>query len=156
MEVLKGILDLVYTEQVREKEGGTYGVSLNTASQLRPYEKAALLIVFECDPERASELKAIIYRELKKIAENGPTQVNLDKAVSNMLKTREEALLHNSYWAGVIRNYYMTGINSNLASNYSDILNSMTVKSVQKSVRKYLAKADLLELVFVPENTKKE
>ena len=29
MDVLKGILDLVYTEKVREEEGGTYGVSVN-------------------------------------------------------------------------------------------------------------------------------
>jgi len=151
MDVLKGILDLVYTEKVREEQGGTYGVSLNASSQKRPVEKATLLIAFECDPERASELKAIIYRELEEIAKNGPTQVNLDKTVSNMLKTREEALQHNNYWAGTIRNYYLNGIDNNDARNYIDILNKMTVKDLQKIVKKYLAKADLLEMVFVPE-----
>jgi zinc protease len=149
--VLKGILDLVYTEKVREDEGGTYGVSVEANSEMRPVEKAALFIAFECDPERASELKAIIYRELQEIASNGPTQVNLEKTVSNLLKTREENLQHNSYWANTIRNYYLNGIDSNANKNYSDILNGLTVKDIKKMVKKYLAKADLLEMVFVPE-----
>jgi zinc protease len=149
--VLKGILDLVYTEKVREDEGGTYGVSVEASSEMRPVEKSTLLIAFECDPERASELKGIIYKELQEIAKNGPTQVNLEKSVSNLLKTREENLLHNSYWANIIRNYYLTGIDGNDKRNYADILNSLTVKDIKKVVKKYLAKADLLEMVFVPE-----
>jgi zinc protease len=150
MDVLKGILDLVYTDKVREEEGGTYGVSVNASSEKRPVEKSNLLIAFECDPERAVELKEIIYRELQDIASNGPTQVNLDKTVSNMLKDREENLQHNSYWANVIRSYYLTGIDINDNRNFADILNKITIKDIKKAVKKYLAKADLLELVFVP------
>ncbi|MFN2336632.1 MAG: insulinase family protein, partial [Bacteroidales bacterium] len=60
MDVLTAILDLVYTEKVREDEGGTYGVSTGATSYKRPVEKADLLITFECDPARASELKGII------------------------------------------------------------------------------------------------
>ncbi len=154
--VLKGILDLVYTEKVREDEGGTYGVSVEASSEMRPVEKSDLLIAFECDPERASELKEIIYRELQEIAKNGPTQVNLEKSVSNILKTREENLQHNSYWASTIRNYYLTGIDGNDNRNFADILNNLTVKDIKKVVKKYLAKADLLEMVFVPEKKTKE
>jgi zinc protease len=151
MDVLKGILDLVYTEKLREAEGGTYGVSVNASSQMRPVAKSVLMVAFECDPQRADELKSIIYRELESIARNGPSRENLDKTVSNLLKTREEALLHNSYWANTIRSYYLTGIDNNAAVNYNEILNGMTEKTIQKMVRKYLSKADLMELVFIPE-----
>ncbi len=151
MDVLKGILDLVYTEKVREEQGGTYGVSISATSQKRPEEKASLLVAFECDPERAAELRQIIYSELEGIAKNGPRQVDLDKAVTNMIKTREETSQHNSYWTNIIRSYYLTGIDNNDDRNYSDILNKLTVKEMKKKVKKFLAKADLLELVFVPE-----
>jgi zinc protease len=149
--VLQGILDLVYNEQVREDEGGTYSVSVEANSEMRPVQKANLFIGFECDPERASELKGIIYRELQEISVNGPTQVNLDKTVSNLLKNREEDLLHNNYWANTIRSYYLTGIDKNADKNFTNILNGLTVKDIKKMVKKYLAKADLLEMVFVPE-----
>lgn len=151
MDVLKGILDLVYTEKVREEQGGTYGVSISATSQKRPEEKASLLVAFECDPERAAELRQIIYSELEGIAKNGPRQVDLDKAVTNMIKTREETSQHNSYWTNIIRSYYLTGFDNNDDRNYSDILNKLTVKDMKKKVKKFLAKADLLELVFVPE-----
>ncbi len=151
MDILQGILDLVYTEKVREEEGGTYGVTINASSQKRPEEKAMLMVMFECDPERAQELKAIIYKELEEIAKNGPKQVDLEKTVSNMLKTREEALQHNTYWANTVRNYYLTGIDSNDSRNYADILNKFTIKKVKKMAKKFLSKADLLEMVFVPE-----
>ena len=110
-----------------------------------------LVVMFECDPERAQELKSIIYKELEEIAKNGPRQVDLEKTVSNLLKTREEALQHNSYWANTVRNFYMTGIDSNDSRNYADILNKFTVKKVKKMAKKFLSKADLLEMVFVPE-----
>ncbi len=151
MDVLKGILDLVYTEKVREDKGGTYGVSVNTSSQKRPVEKADLFIAFECDPERATELKGIIYKELQNIAENGPSKTDLEKVVSNLLKNREENLLHNNYWSNTIRSFYLTGIDNNNKKNFADILNSLSAKDMKKEVKKYLAKADLLELVFVPE-----
>lgn len=151
MDVLKGILDLVYTEKVREEQGGTYGVSISATSQKRPEEKASLLVAFECDPERAAELRQIIYSELEGIAKNGPRQVDLDKAVTNMIKTREETSQHNSYWTNIIRSYYLTGFDNNDDRNYSDVLNKLTVKDMKKKVKKFLAKADLLELVFVPE-----
>jgi zinc protease len=151
MDVLKGILDLIYTEKVREEQGGTYGVSTSATSHKRPVEKADLLIAFECDPARAGDLKEIIYKELQGIALNGPSQVNLEKSVSNLLKTREEEKEHNSYWASTITNYYLYGIDGNDEKNYAGILNSLTVKDMKKLVKKYLAKTDLLEMVFVPE-----
>ena len=151
MDVLSAILDLVYTEKVREDEGGTYGVSTGATSYSRPVEKADLLITFECDPARAEELKGIIYRELQEIASGGPTQVNLDKAVSNMLKTREEEKQHNSYWASAVTNFYLYGFDNNDERNFTGILNKLTVKDMKKMVKKYLAKADLLEMLFLPE-----
>ena len=154
MYVMKAILELVYTEKVREDEGGTYDVSIDATSYNRPAEKADLLITFECDPARASELKGIIYRELQEIASNGPSQVNLEKAVSNMLKTREEEKQHNSYWAGKVTSYYVYGIDNNDERNFAGILNNLTVKDMKKMVKKYLAKADLLEMVFLPEEKK--
>ncbi|HNX67591.1 MAG TPA: insulinase family protein, partial [Bacteroidales bacterium] len=150
-EALNGILDIVYTDKVREEQGGTYGVGINAASQIRPQEKTRLLISFDCDPARATELKKIIYDELNNIATVGPKQVDLDKTVSNMLKKREEEVAHNSYWSNVLQTYYNKGININDEKNFQTILKSLTVKDMQKITKKYLTDADKLEIVFLPE-----
>jgi len=150
LEVLMGILDLVYTEKVREDEGGTYGVGVSLAAQKRPSELAEGMINFDCDPARANDLKAIIYREIDNLVKNGPSQENLDKAVSNLLKTREEGKMHNSYWLTVLSRYYSYGINSNDPANYEDVLKSFTVKDLKKISGLMFKKADVVDLIFKP------
>jgi zinc protease len=150
LEVIKGILDIVYTEKVREDKGGTYGVGVSLSEQKRPTEIGEGMITFDCDPARANELKAIIYQELDNIMKNGPGQVNLDKAVSNILKTREENKMHNAYWSSILSRYYSYGINSNDPANYENILKSFKIKDIKKISGEMFKKADVVDLIFKP------
>jgi zinc protease len=150
LEVIKGILDLVYTEKVREDKGGTYDVSVSLSEQKRPTEISEGMITFDCDPARANELKAIIYNELDTLMIKGPSQVNLDKAVSNILKTREEDKMHNSYWNSVLSRYYSNGINSDDPANYENILKSYKIKDIKKIAVQMFKKADVVDLIFKP------
>lgn len=150
LDVLKGILDLVYTDKVREKEGGTYGVAVSLNEEKRPEQMGEGMITFDCDPARAEELKAIIYNELNNIMKNGPTQEDLDKSVNNLLKTREEARTHNAYWLGTLTRFYSYGINSNDPANYEDILKSFTVKDIKKIADEMFKKANVVDLIFKP------
>jgi zinc protease len=150
LEVLQGILDIVYTEKVREDKGGTYGVTVSLSEQKRPSELAEGMITFDCDPARANELKTIIYNQLDTIMIKGPSQVNLDKAVNNLLKTREENKKHNAYWSSILSRYYSYGINSNDPANYEDILKSFTIKDIRKIANEMFKKADVVDLIFKP------
>jgi zinc protease len=150
LEVIKGILDLVYTEKVREDEGGTYGVRVSLTSELRPEQIAEGVITFDCDPIRANDLKAIIYRELDNLIKNGPSQENLDKTVNNILKNREEDKMHNAYWLGILSRYYSYGINSNDPANYENVLKAFTIKDIRKLAGQMFGKADVIDLIFKP------
>lgn len=150
LEVIKGILDLVYTEKVREKEGGTYNVGVQLSAQKRPVSLGEGMISFDCDPARANDLKTIIYNEIDVIMKKGPGQVNLDKAVNNMLKTREESKMHNAYWSSILTRYYSYGINSDDPANYESILKAFDVKDIKKLSNLMFKKADVVDLVFKP------
>ena len=150
LEVIKGILDLVYTDKVREKEGGTYDVGVSLDEQKRPTQIGEGMITFDCDPARANALKAIIYQQLDSIMIKGPTRENLDKTVNNLLKTREEERMHNAYWLGILSRYYSYGINSNDPANYENILKSFTVKDIKKIANQMFKKADVVDLIFKP------
>jgi zinc protease len=106
MSVFRDILNLRYTEEIREKEGGTYGVSVSTSSDKFPKAEKSLGLMFDTDPEKAQYLKSIIYREIDKIAAEGPTAEDLDKVVKNLQKNREQSKLHNNYWMQALNNYY--------------------------------------------------
>jgi zinc protease len=150
MKVLKGILDLRYTESVREDEGGTYGVRVGSGLSKYPIERAQIKIMFDCDPSRTEKLKSLIYQEINKIIAEGPTDVDFNKTVSNLLKDRQQSLEHNSFWMNSLYNYYYSGINSAVPANYEELLNEMTKQDIQKFAASFFEGADLIDVVFKP------
>jgi zinc protease len=150
LSVLRDILNLRYIEEIREKEGGTYGVRVSTNYSKFPKAEKSLSLMFDTDPEKAQHLKSIIYREIDKIAANGPTAEDLDKAVKNLLKNREQAKLHNSYWLQALTGFYTYSINIAAPENYETILEKMTIPQVQKFVQSFTSKADVVDIIFKP------
>lgn len=149
-DVLKGILRLRYTEEIREKEGGTYGVSVSSSNKHFPREEKEVEMQFDTDPAKAEHLKSIVYSEIDKIIANGPTAEDLDKTVKNLLKEREQAKLHNSYWMSTLSGYYMHNINNDAAENFEKILQAMTRTDVQQFAKEFFKTADVVDVVFKP------
>ena len=152
LKVIQNILEMVYTEKVREDEGGTYGVSMNISAQLRPYQGASSLITFDCDPERADDLSKIIVNEISNLITSGPDNEKFSKAIQNLIKNREESKLHNQYWSNALYAYYYTGIDNNDPANYEDILNKLTASDVQKLAKQFFGKANTARIIFRPED----
>ena len=150
LNVLQGILRLRYTEEIREKEGGTYGVSVNAYSERLPLSQKSVMMNFDTDPEKADHLKSIVYREMEKIAAEGPTEEDFDKVVKNLLKDREQAKPNNGYWMGVLINYYQNQYDSDASENYEDILSKMSKEDIRKFAAEFLKGADAVDVVFVP------
>lgn len=150
LNMLKSILTLRYTEEVREKEGGTYGVSVSASNKHFPSEEKTLQMKFDTDPEKADYLKSIIFREIEKIAKNGPTEEDLDKVVKNIKKDREQSKEHNSYWMNTIYNYYYHGIDGNAPENFDEIIDRVTVTDIQKFTSNFMNDPDIADVVFVP------
>jgi zinc protease len=154
IQLLDAILDLRYTETVREEEGGTYGVSVRGGISKFPREEASLSINFDCDPLRAENLKAIIYREIEKIKIEGPTEVDLDKTIKNLLKDREQSREHNNFWMSSLSNYYHLGINFADTANYEEVLKKMTKEEMKAFANTFFNNADNLDIVFLPSANK--
>lgn len=150
IKVLEGILDLRFTETVREDEGGTYGVGIGSGVSQYPVSKGSMRILFDCDPARADELKSIIYREIDRVVAEGPSAIDFDKTIKNLLKDREQAREHNSFWLSSLYNYYFNGINSADPANYEEILEKMSRQDIQKFAADFFDDADLIDVVFVP------
>ncbi len=149
-EILKGILDLRYTENIREKEGGTYGVSVRSGSIREPYQSYSMSMSFDCDPDKAAHLKSLIYAEIEKIEKEGPTAEEVDKIVKNIKKDNEQSKPHNNYWMGIISNYYLIGLDMTDPKNFDNILDKITPKDIQKFAKSLFKKADVVDVTFKP------
>jgi len=150
MSVIRDVLNLRFTEEIREKEGGTYGVSVAAQNDKFPKEEKTLQLSFDTDTAKAEHLKPIIFKIIERIKSSGPTAEDLDKVVKNLLKDREQAKPNNSYWMNMLTSYYRYNLNLDKPENFENILKSLTVKDVQKFAKKFFKKADVVDLVFTP------
>ncbi len=151
MAFIKSILTLRYMEEVREKEGGTYGVGVRSNVSRIPKEEATISISFDTDPERYETLIPLIYKEIDKLIEEGASQEDIDKTRKNFLKQRTESKAKNSYWMRTIKNFYVEGTNNDLPENYETIIENITSEQLQKLAKQFFEDADKMEIVFVPQ-----
>jgi zinc protease len=150
LSLFRDILNLRYLEEIREKEGGTYGVRVSSSHSKFPKEEKSLGLTFDTDPEKAQHLKSILYREIDKISAQGPTFEDLDKAIKNIQKNREQSKLHNNYWLQALNTYYQYQINPAAPENFEKILEEMTPLKVQEFVKTFVSKADVVDIIFKP------
>ena len=152
MSMLSQILNIMYTESVREKEGGTYGVSAFGSLTKYPKEKAVLQIYFDTDPAKRAKMTDIILNELNQFVDQGPSAENLNKVKEFMLKKYKENAKENSYWVNMLDEYFWEGTDMN--TGYADIVNSITAKDLQEFTKALLEQNNRIEVSMTSEETK--
>ena len=141
------VLDMVYTEEVREKEGGTYGVNCIGNLQKYPKEQLLMQIIFQTDPEKKDKLAGIVVDELKKLAAEGPSGVHLQKVKEYMLKKYADNQKENTYWMNNLNDYFYYG-GLDMTKDYTDIVNSITAKDIQKFAVDLLKQGNEIEVTM--------
>jgi zinc protease len=145
---IEHVLDLRYTETIREKEGGTYGVSARISISKYPINQVMVNMFFDTDPAKANHLIGIIHSELEKIINEGPTEVDLNKAREYFLKTRQERLRENRFWSSAIKEYYANGVD--MFTGYEGMVQNLKSAEVQKAAQKLFNNANMLQVIMGP------
>ncbi len=148
MEMIARILDTRYLESIREREGGSYGVSCSGYCS-RYTNEASLYMRFDTDPEKQEKLLAIIHEEVMKIVADGPLAEDLAKEKAVMLKDYQESLERNGYWNGtILSQYYLYGVN--YLQEYEAAVNAITAETVQATLKKLVNAGNMFEVVMLP------
>lgn len=148
MSIFDQILSIVYTEKVREDEGGTYGVYSGGSISRYPEGQTVLQIMYDTDPAKMEYLNEIIHRELKDIAVNGPREADFNKVVEFMNKKHSESIKQNGYWLGTLDTYYF--YNENNYSDYLTILNSITMDDVKAFADELISQENEVVISMLP------
>jgi zinc protease len=148
MQVLSDVMDIVYTEKIREDEGGTYGVGVNGNLNNRPKESFMFLIGFNTNKEMYEKLMGIAKAELQNVANQGPRPEDLKKVKEFLIKKHAEDLENNRYWMNCIQTLDCDGYNP--MANYNDIINAITSDDVA-NMAKAVLNGYKKEVVQIPE-----
>lgn len=146
MDAIGQLLRIVYTEKVREDKGGTYSVQVSGDLQHHPNNEALLRIAFQTDPQKYNSLIPIVYKELEKMATEGPSQQDLDKVKAYELKVYNQVLRMNNYWEYVLYTDLYNGIDVDTDFRY--IVENMTCDDIRTTLRNLLNQNNCIEVTM--------
>ena len=130
VDMLQQAMTMLYTETVREDNGGAYGVPVNANLLDYPEEIAMVQIILPTAPEKREAMTAIVNDGIKKMLENGPTEENLGKIKEYMLRSHQENLKNNGYWMNSLIS--KTRYNQEFVEGYEECIGSVTVEDIKQ------------------------
>ena len=145
LSILDQVMDIVYTETIREEEGGTYGVG--TMANFSSLDNSWLFLFgFDTNPQDEKRLTDRAHAELMKVVNEGPREKDFAKVKEYMLKKHAQNLRENSYWRGIISDYEL-GYGDN-ETNYEEVLNSITIDDMKAFAKGLFTGKNLIEVVM--------
>lgn len=149
LDMLTRVLQIAYTDSVREEKGGTYGVGVNFNLEKEDNPNALLRISYKSDPKRYEELNPVIYKQLLNIADHGPVASSMDKVKKYLKKQYGQMAITNDYWSYVI--WHQLDDDADFDKDYCKMVDNLTASDVQKMAKELLKQNHRVEVTMLSE-----
>ncbi len=151
MVMLMKVLGIRLRENMREDQGGVYGVRATQSTEKYPKEEVSVMISWGCDPQKADTLTQTVFDEMAALQTNGPSAVNLNKAKETLLRDYETNAEQNNYWLRKIKGslYYQSDLLT--IEEINNIIHEISAEDIQRAANKYFNKDHYLKVVLLPE-----
>lgn len=148
-DMLSRVLQIAYTDSVREEKGGTYGVGVSFNLEKEDNPNALLRISYKSDPKRYEELNPVIYKQLLNIADHGPVASSMDKVKKYLKKQYGQMAITNDYWSYVI--WHQLDDDADFDKDYCKMVDNLTASDVQKMAKELLKQNHRVEVTMLSE-----
>jgi len=149
--VLSEYLDILLTDEIREKMGGVYSISAGASVSVIPAGENRLNVYFVCDPSRADELIGAVRNTITNISRQPLNTDKFNKAKEALLMSHERSMQRNLH---IAQSYANSFVLYNTPLNRLDLrpsaIRAVTVQDVQTLCREIVAN-NPVEIVLFPE-----
>lgn len=151
MMMLMKILGIRLRENMREDQGGVYGVRSSQNTAKYPKEKVSVMVSWGCDPNKADTLSQTVFNEMTTLQQKGPALINLNKAKETLSRDYESNATQNRYWLGKIKGhlYYKSDLLS--IDQIRKIIEDVSAEDIRKAAANYFNADHYLKVVLMPE-----
>ena len=153
LSILVNSLNITYTEEIREKEGGTYGVSCMQNSSKYPQPELVIQIVYQTDPAKKDHLNSLIDQLFVKMTQEGPTAEQLDKSKKLLQKRFVDNQKENNYWLNVMDSYCFEQLD--VTKDYEATLEGITAADVAKFAADLMKQGNKITVIMTAPEEKK-
>jgi len=151
LDAISSILSTKLLEEIREEKSGVYTVGAYPNASRIPEEEYGVTIFFSCDPVRIDELTEGIFAEIKKLQENGPSDVDLNKAIQKQTRELETSLEENRFWMRKLEEVNDGTMKTKDVLKYQKYIDKLNAKSLQKAANKYFDMDNYIRVILKPE-----
>ena len=144
VDYLDQVMDMMYTQTVREDEGGAYSVGVSGSLRPYPEEGVVFTISLPTAPEKREHMTDIIYKGVEDIVNNGPKAEDVEKVKEYLNRTYTENLKKNGYWSSIIQNKVRR--NLDFHTGYLEFVNSVTPADIQAVAKKVFKSGNRIEV----------
>ena len=129
MNMVGEILSNIFTDTLREEEGGTYSpYAYSFMNHITGYWE--IVYVFQTNDQIQDKLMGRANEELLKLLKNGASQAHFTKVKEAALKQYDNKIRTNDYWLRQLDKYYLFGIDD--LSNGKEAIENVTLADLNK------------------------
>ena len=151
---LSKILNSRYTDELRERMGGTYGVSASVSARNLPRPSASFTVFFGTNEEDHEAMRDASKAILNDILNNGATQEEVDAAKAQLTRDLENRQTSNWYWIGELEREFLYGDGDlDLVDRRQERIDAVTAEQISAMAALLLKPDGLVELIQLPEAT---
>ena len=137
LRALKDALDIELIAEIREKMSGVYSPILVMNWDKVPVSNYFMMILFGCAPNNTDKLSDAVFKILKEMVSNGPSEETMEKVKQQLIKQRETALQTNEFWSQMLPNMWLQGDDVTTIPTFNERVNNLTSKAIADFLQQY-------------------
>lgn len=131
LSLLSDVLDIVYTNTLREEEGGTYSPA--TQAMINPFNNEwTVLYMFVTGDDSKEKLCKRAHEEFLKLLAEGTNEENFNKVKDAALNQYQINSKNNSYWQEAI---YQNEMGQDVATNHEAAIKNLTLEEFNAFIK---------------------
>ncbi|OOV20392.1 pitrilysin family protein [Flavobacterium sp. LM4] len=146
--ILTELLSKKYLDLIREEEGGSYGVHVNSGLSRLPWDEYSMTINFDSDPEKVEKLTKIVYEQINLTQKDVTKQEEIESIKSTVLKARAEKVMTNSFWLNSLNNMILNNDTFKDDVIYKKTLKEITAEDVKAFAKEFFANPKTVEVIM--------
>lgn len=150
LQIAAQILQIRLRDEIRVKRGLTYSIFCR-ARPAKAYRGSGLFFAyFTADPDKAAEVADLTRTLMEHLAEDGPTDDEMDVVHKQFAKNIEEAQKEPSYWASVLSDLDYHGTKLADVKEALEKYTSYTREDVLEVLKKYMTEERRIQVIVLP------
>lgn len=145
------VLAIQLRENMREEQGGVYGVGANFRMERFDNPLAIISIQWGCAPSNVDTLVKSVFLEMKRLREEGPSEQNYKKVMETFKQERVTDLQDNDWWHQKLISVYKENASPELLMTYDAVVKKITTGLIKKTAATYLKDNAYLQVILNPE-----